>query len=244
MNIATRAWHTLAAHSSQLKASIPPTQNTLRRARTMISATTNTLKYGNFMGRSIRDARQPTYRRSTAPKIEAKVGLFFATTSGFTQGVAEQIQEKFRSHGEISDPLDVEKESVSKMLEFDSVIVGAPTWNTGADENRSGTAWDEQLDALRGLDLTGMKAAVFGCGDSCGYGDYFCDAIEELHSVLMEAGAQMCGTTSTDGYDFTDSRSVVDGQFLGLPIDEVNEAELTDTRVEKWCAQLSSEGVA
>tara|TARA_B100001758_G_scaffold57463_1_gene47522 strand:- start:205 stop:387 length:183 start_codon:yes stop_codon:yes gene_type:complete len=60
----------------------------------------------------------------------------------------------------------------------------------------------------------------------------------------MEAGAQMCGTTSTDGYDFTDSRSVVDGQFLGLPIDEVNEAELTDTRVEKWCAQLSSEGVA
>merc|ERR1719377_359413 len=58
----------------------------------MISATTNTLKYGNFMGRSIRDARQPTYRRSTAPKIEAKVGLFFATTSGFTQGAAEQYK--------------------------------------------------------------------------------------------------------------------------------------------------------
>lgn len=60
----------------------------------------------------------------------------------------------------------------------------------------------------------------------------------------MEAGAQMCGTTSTDDYDFTDSRSVVDGQFLGLHIDEVNQGELTGARVEKWCAQLSSEGVA
>ena len=28
---------------------------------------------------------------------------------------------------------------------FDGFIIGAPTWNTGADEERSGTAWDEFL---------------------------------------------------------------------------------------------------
>ena len=28
---------------------------------------------------------------------------------------------------------------------FDGYIIGAPTWNTGADEERSGTAWDEFL---------------------------------------------------------------------------------------------------
>ena len=28
---------------------------------------------------------------------------------------------------------------------FDGLIIGAPTWNTGADEERSGTAWDEFL---------------------------------------------------------------------------------------------------
>ena len=26
---------------------------------------------------------------------------------------------------------------------YDSLIVGAPTWHTGADSERSGTAWDE-----------------------------------------------------------------------------------------------------
>ena len=26
---------------------------------------------------------------------------------------------------------------------FDGLIVGSPTWHTGADTERSGTAWDE-----------------------------------------------------------------------------------------------------
>ena len=30
------------------------------------------------------------------------------------------------------------------------IIVGAPTWNTGADEARSGTAWDDVLEEIKG----------------------------------------------------------------------------------------------
>lgn len=35
-----------------------------------------------------------------------------------------------------------------------------------------------------GLDLSNQKVAVFGLGDSASYGDYFCDAIEEVRSTL------------------------------------------------------------
>ena len=52
------------------------------------------------------------------------------------------------------------------------------------------------------------------------YGDYFCDAIEEVYSAMKEAGAEMVGSVATDGYDFSESKSVIDGKFCGLPLDE------------------------
>merc|ERR1719247_2896898 len=33
----------------------------------------------------------------------------------------------------------------------------------------------------------------FGVGDSAGYGDYFCDAIEEVHRTFASAGCKMVG---------------------------------------------------
>jgi hypothetical protein len=33
---------------------------------------------------------------------------------------------------------------------LDGLIVGAPTWNTGAEEGRSGTAWDDVLAQVKG----------------------------------------------------------------------------------------------
>ena len=46
------------------------------------------------------------------------------------------------------------------------MIVGAPTWHTGADEQRSGTSWDDWLyDTLPNLDLDGKKVAIFGVGE-------------------------------------------------------------------------------
>lgn len=132
---------------------------------------------------------------------------------------------------------------MSEFAGFDGLIVGAPTWNTGSDEMRSMTDWDTKLDAIRELKLEGKQVAVFGLGDSCGYGDYFCDAIEELHDAFAATGAEMIGYVSPDGYDFTESRSVRDGKFLGLPLDSTNEDNLTEGRVKTWTKQLVSEGM-
>ena len=33
--------------------------------------------------------------------------------------------------------------------DLDGVIAGCPTWNTGADEYRSGTTWDDYLDTIK-----------------------------------------------------------------------------------------------
>merc|ERR1712083_1082889 len=133
---------------------------------------------------------------------------------------------------------DVGEYSAEDLAEYDGLIVGCPTWNTGADEYRSGTSWDDLLD-----DLKGEPVAVFGCGDSQGYGDNFCDGIEELHETFAAAGAKMVGYVDAGGYQHEESKSVKGDKFLGLPCDQDNEDDQTEDRVGAWIEQIKSEGM-
>ncbi|MFT6664881.1 MAG: flavodoxin II, partial [Porticoccus sp.] len=46
-----------------------------------------------------------------------------------------------------------------------------------------------------------------------------------------------------EGFQFSDSKALTaDGtHFVGLAIDEENQFELTDQRIERWCTQLLRE---
>ena len=133
---------------------------------------------------------------------------------------------------------------------FDGLICGIPTWNTGAEELRSGTAWDDLLEKIGALGLERKTSRNIWLGDSVGYGQDYVDAMEELHRYFEKAGAKMVGYVSLDGYDnFTSSRCLIphlneitppeDGEkFCGLPVDEDSENERTQERVENWCAQI------
>lgn len=181
--------------------------------------------YAAAVGRSSRTASQA-------------VGLFYATQTGNTENVASKIAEAAGL-----EATDVGEYSAEDLAGYDGLIVGAPTWNTGADEYRSGTAWDDLIDEIKELDLAGKPVAVFGCGDSQGYGDNFCDCIEEIHSTFAGAGAKMVGYVDASGYTFDESKSVQDGKFLGCPFDEDNEGDASDDRASAWVAQIKSEGM-
>merc|ERR1719502_1439961 len=130
------------------------------------------------------------------------------------------------------------------MKAVDGIICGAPTWHTGADTERSGTAWDEFIYGdLAGLDLGGKKVAIFGLGDQGGYGDNFCDAMDEIATCFSGQGAKVVGSWPTDGYEHTESKSIADGKFVGLPCDEDNQPEMSEDRVKGWIAQIKGEGM-
>merc|ERR1719463_268765 len=175
--------------------------------------------------------------RAAAPSMA--VGLVFSTTTGNTETVAGYIA------GETGlSAVDIADLTGEGVAAFDGLIVGAPTWHTGADSERSGTAWDEFIYGdLTGLDLKGKKVAIFGLGDQGGYGDNFCDAMDELATCFKNSGADIVGSWSTDGYDHMESKSVADGKFVGLACDEDNQPEMSDDRVKSWLAQIKSEGM-
>ena len=167
------------------------------------------------------------------------VGIYYATTTGKTEDIAERL------HGLISNanaPKDLaDLPDLSELQSLDGIICGIPTWNTGADYERSGTAWDGMLEEIGGMDLSGKKVAIFGLGDSSTYTENFCDAMEELHSYFKKSGATLVGYVEKDSYTFDESKSVVDETFCGLPLDEDSESDLTDDRLSKWAATLKSQ---
>ena len=85
--------------------------------------------------------------------------------------------------------------------------------------------------------------AIFGLGDSSGYGDNFCDAMDELKTCFEGAGAEVVGAVSTDSYEFEESKSVAGGKFVGLACDEDNQPELSEERVAAWITQIKGEGM-
>ena len=46
----------------------------------------------------------------------------------------------------------------------------------------------------------------------------------------MKNGAVLVGPVDTEGYEYEESEAVVDGKFIGLPLDEDFEPEMTDER--------------
>ena len=90
------------------------------------------------------------------------------------------------------------------------------------------------------MDLSGKTVALFGLGDAYGYSGEFVNALGTLYRKVVERGATVVGAWPTDGYDFEESNAVVDDQFVGLVIDEDNEADLSDDRVARWADSIRS----
>ena len=167
------------------------------------------------------------------------VGIYFATTTGKTEDIAERLHDILPSAESPKDLADVS--DVNEFTSLDGIICGIPTWNTGADSERSGTAWDTLLEDIGSLNLNGKKVAIFGLGDSSTYTENFCDAMEELHSYFVKAGASMVGYVSKSDYTFEESKSVIGDSFCGLPLDEDSESDMTDDRLTNWSSQLKKE---
>lgn len=92
---------------------------------------------------------------------------------------------------------------------------------------------------LQSADLSGKTIALFGCGDCSTYSDTFVGGIGELYNGIRESGAHFVGSVPTDDYTFDDSEAVIDGKFIGLPLDDINEDDKTDARIDSWLAQIT-----
>jgi flavodoxin I len=164
----------------------------------------------------------------------ATIGIFFGSTEGNTERVVNQIQQLFGDDAELHN---VNAASADDMQPYPNLILACPTWEIGQLQED----WDNFIDELENVDYAGKKVTYLGLGDADGYPDTFLDAMGILHDRIKDKGASFVGQWPTEGYNFTASKGMINGKFLGLGIDEDNHKDLTAGRIEKWVAQLKAE---
>ena len=164
-----------------------------------------------------------------------KVGLFYSFNSKKTAKIAGIIHNAFT--GVDIQLVNVEEVKTEQFLDFDNLIIGVPTWFDGELPNY----WDELLPALEDLDFSKQKIAVFGLGDQKGYPENFCDGIGLMAEFFESKGGAIVGEFPLEGYTFESSKAVKNGQFVGLPLDQENQARLTSGRIEQWVLLLKKE---
>lgn len=157
-----------------------------------------------------------------------KTGIFYGSTTGTTESVAMVIAEKLGVSS--ADVHDVCKMTEDMVNSYDILLLGTSTWGDGELQDD----WYDGIKLLKNMDLSGKTVGLFGCGDSESYPDTFCDGMGILYEGLKSTGCDFLKGVPASGYTYSSSVAVVDGEFVGLPIDEVNESGMTDERVSNW----------
>lgn len=159
-----------------------------------------------------------------------ETAIFYGSTSGNCEGIANKIADALG----VDKVFSASELDAAKIAAYDNLLFGSSTWGSGDLQDE----WYDGVEVIKSSDLTGKTVAVFGCGDSCGFSDTFCNAMAALYDAARTAGANLIGAVATDGYTFDESESVVDGKFVGLALDEDNESDKTDGRIAAWVEEI------
>nr|WP_321451129.1 flavodoxin [uncultured Carboxylicivirga sp.] len=162
-----------------------------------------------------------------------KTAIFYGSSLGNTHFVAEKIQKNWPG-ADCRSVIDLRS---SDILKYDLIILGTSTWGVGNMQDD----FEMFVDLLLSLDMKNKTFALFGCGDQQTYPDTFCNGMGSLYHLIADKGWKIIGSWSTDGYDFSESEAVIDDRFVGLALDEDNEPDMSDYRIEHWVAQLKKE---
>jgi len=168
-----------------------------------------------------------------------KIALIYWPGKGNVEMVANQIFKKFDNN--IIDIYTITNISIEELSKYEFFIVGCST--TGADtwQDAHKTEWNDFFRNLEKADFKNKTIALFGLGDQILYPSHFVDYLAVLKEEFEKQGAKIVGYWSTKGYEFNDSKAVINDQFVGLVIDEDKQTELTEERIEQWTTIIKDE---
>lgn len=166
----------------------------------------------------------------------SKIGIFYGSTTGNTEEVANELMALFADKGEV-EVVDISQCDASSFTDCDLVLLGTSTWGAGELQDD----WQTFIDSTDGVELNGKKVALFGLGDQFGYPDNFVDGMKYIHDFAKSCGGEMVGNWPIDGYEYDESLAEAEGEFIGLVIDNDNQSNMTDARVAEWVEQVISQ---
>ena len=195
-------------------------------------------------------ARGPTLRRTAEAGARGlvgvqamKVGVYWTTGSRTTAAVAKDVVALLEDRD-----VDAELVNVRESQDFaqhDALILGMPSYKWGDDPNELPSALD--FDTLSpppddAFDLMGKKVALFGTGDRESYLQYYVEGLARVWRLLDQRGATLVGRVDVDDVGFEgSSRAIVNGKFVGLPVDDNDDPKEKEAALRAWVERVVEE---
>lgn len=163
-----------------------------------------------------------------------KIGIFYGSSTGQTEMVAEKLHQLLGE--EISDLVNVDSASQQDLEKYPYLILGTPTWGVGEMQDD----WEDFAEIVERANLEGKKTALFGLGNQDTYPDHFADGVGMLYHRIKDK-TNVVGKWPKAGYHFNESEALMGHHFVGLIIDQENQADKTGERLAKWVEMLRKE---
>ncbi len=161
------------------------------------------------------------------------VAIIYGSSTLNTEYVSQRLAAAFGP--DRAELFNVSTISPGLIKDRGSLVFVSSTWGVGDLQDD----WEAFLPQVETLDFSGKTVALVGVGDQDNYPETFCDSIAILYDMVIGQGGTIVGWTDTEGYSFTSSRAVRDGRFIGLIIDEDNQADRTNDRIREWVKQVA-----
>ncbi|KAB3533487.1 flavodoxin [Alkaliphilus pronyensis] len=113
------------------------------------------------------------------------VSIIFGSTTGNTEKVANLIKDHMTDcNVTVSNVVDAKDAMIESA---DLVLFGSSTWGYGEFQDDFAPYYDNMSSDL----LSGKNVAVFGCGDSVGFADVYCEAVNLIIEKASDCGAKV-----------------------------------------------------
>ncbi|MGI6048636.1 MAG: flavodoxin [Petrimonas sp.] len=162
-----------------------------------------------------------------------KIAILYGSSGGNAESVAKQVQELFNG---AADVYNVYKVKANEIKDYPYYILGTSTTGIGDLQED----WEGFLPTFSKMDLSGKKVAIFALGDSVSFSTSFAQSMKVIYDAIHNK-TEVIGQVPDEGYTYDESEAVVDGTWVGLPIDEDNEYDMTEGRLSAWVENLKKE---
>ena len=159
-----------------------------------------------------------------------KIGLFYGSTSGRTQGVTDEIEFNLGDNVVVHNVAD----GIANINDYENLILVTPTYGVGELQQD----WETVFNEFKSIDFSDKIVALVGIGNQTTFGESFIGALVLLYEAVIEKGGKIIGLTSTKGYHFEECEAIVDGKFMGLALDEDNQDDMTPDRIYDWLEDI------
>ena len=163
-----------------------------------------------------------------------KIGVFYGTTSGKTEAIADEIDFNLRK---IDHEIFNVADGIREIENYKNLILVTPTYGVGELQRD----WESHRSELENMNFTGKKIALVGLGNQFTFGESFVEGMRKLYDIITARGGEVIGMTSNEGYLYKESEAVIGDKFVGLALDENNQDDETPDRVFAWIKEITKE---